>query len=897
MITDLPSTNQLTQYFSYLATKLHIPPTPPSLVPRPRLIQQLNQSIQYKLLLVSAPAGYGKTTMLSDWSQRSEWPVAWVSLDGADNDPIRFWSYVITALDKLGADLESILDLLQATHTDSTYHLTGLINALAGISDDFVLILDDYHCIENDSIHTALTFLLDYLPAQMHLILAGRVDPPLPLARWRARGQLMELGIDDLRFSQAETQTLLQQTSNADLSAQDITLLQQCTEGWVAGLHLTALTVAGSAESSTSFLNNVSGDHRYIVDYLAAEVLQQQPEPIRNFLLQTAILNHLHAGVCNAVTGRNDSRSILAQIEQRNLFLVPLDGKRQTYRYHHLFADFLRDQLQQTRPDEAPSLHRKAAAWCQQHGDVGQAINHFLSAKDFTQAVQLIEDIAEQSLIRGEMNTLLNWFKLLPEELVCARPKSCLYRAWALTHAGQLAAASQYLALVDQFEPSQTEGLKGQRAAIQARLAVIRGNAAQIIDFSEQALRHLPADNLALRSEVSLDMAFACDQDPNCFEKAWQAFEEAIKASQKAGNSRTAMMASYYLAYSRRFHGQLQPAAQLCQHGLQWSQQHASGSVSACWVYVGLGELLYEWNNLAEAADHLQHALAMAQQSGEIKVLIYGYTTLAQLLQAQGQSDQALATLQTAENIIQKTDITVMIERIPLDRISLWLRQGQVEHAANWVQAHGLHFNPQEPASLGNRILIRLAMAQPRTTNKVDEAIDLLNQWRHTAQTYGQTWELIRCLNLLALVYDTLGDETKALDALEEALALAQPLGLVRTFVDEGPAMAALLQKYARRNIATHYVTQLLAAFGEDTTLTVIPLLTALPTQPLVEPLRQRELEVLQHISAGRSNKEIADEMILAVSTVKWHLKNIYGKLQVKNRTQALARARELNLL
>lgn len=905
MMTEFSLKNEPTlalELFPYVTTKLHVPPSPPVLVKRPRLNQLLNQCIQYKLLLVSAPAGFGKTTLLSEWSRRSEWPVVWISLDATDNDPIRFWTYVISALDKLDANIERVLPLLHSSRPDFQYILTGLINTVAGITDHFVLVLDDYHCIENEVIHESLAFLIDYLPAPMHLVVAGRLAPPLPLARWRARGQLMELRADEFRFSDDETQTFFKQAVNVDLSVPDIKLFQERLEGWAAGLYLAALTVTGLSEATVvNLLRDFRGDHDYIVDYLAAEVLQQQPQSVRSFLLQTAILDYLHADVCEAVTGQRDSHAILEQLEQRHLFVVALDGKRHTYRYHHLFAEFLLNQLQQTRPFDLSALHLKAAAWYEQQGRIDQAIKHYLAANNFTDAARLVESTALQRLIRGELNTLLAWFRAIPVEVISTRPLACLYYAWVLTHAGQLDAATQYLDLFSRSAAAQEQSLKGQKAAIQARLAVIRGDAAQMVNFSQQALALLPADNPALRSEVSLDLAFAQDQSPHNFEATQQAFETAVVLSREAGNPRAALMAGYYLANTLMRRGQFQAAAQLHQQGLQWQQRQAPASASACWAYVGLGILLYEWNNLSDTLENLQHGLELARQSGEVKVLIYGHAALACLWQAQGQWDRALAALQAADDVAQQTNIISLINDIALSRVKLWLKRGQVETAVNWAQIRGLRLNPNQPESFENSILIRLAIAQSQVDDVPlpTQITDLLNRRCTTAQANEEMLELIRHLILLALAYQARKQVRPAVETLNQALVLAQPAGLVRTFIDEGQAMITLLRQSAAHGPMADYISQLLAAgTGNDMPPAIAVTFPSTSTEELlIEPLRQREIEVLQLIAAGCSNQEIADEMILAVSTVKWHLKNIYEKLQVNRRTQALAKAKELNLL
>lgn len=889
------STETLFRSFPFVNTKLNVPNLPVGLVERPRLTGLLNQSVQHKLLLLSAPAGFGKTTLLSDWAGRSEWPVAWVSLDAADNDPLPFWSYVITALDKVEADIEHILDLLNATHVDTHYILTGLINALAGIADDFVLVLDDYHCIENEDTHQALAFLIDYMPDNMHLILAGRVDPPLPLARWRGRSQMLQIGGDDLRFSPDETQTLLRQAVNRSLPADAVNVLQQRTEGWAAGLHLAVLTV-DSASGTDALPQDFGGDHRYIVDYLASEVLQQQPESIRNFLLNTAIVEYLDSGLCNALTGREDSEAILAEIEQRNLFIVSCCPRQRTYRYHHLFADFLRSQLQKESADQLPGLHRQAAVWYQAQGDVNAAIKHTLAAGDFAKAADLVEQVAKHRLILGEFNTLLGWFSTLPPDVIQSRPKLCLFYAWTLTHAGHFDEADEYLNRLDPFDADE---FVGGIAAIRARMAGIRGQPDRIIEFSREALAHLPADLAALRSEISLDLAFAQDQLATDLDTARQAFEEAIACNQSANHPRAAIMAGYYLAMLYVNHGQLQPAAQVLQQALQWAQRHKPPVMSICWAYVGLGHLLYEWNRLDEAFENLQQALQLAQQSGEVKVLIYSHRTLARLYQIRNEMDKAQTALSAAENVIGKTNIVSLVEDVALEQLVLWLNDKQLDTAAGWVQARGYRFDFEHPESKENTMLIRLTLAQSTQQNAPppDEVIPLLQQRCDHEQRIGHTWQQLQNLVLLAVAQKMMGNETSARETFRQALLLAQPAGFIRALVDEGPVVAELFHHFVNDDAVGDYAADVLSAFGDDQAAPPRVPQAPVAAPPLVEPLRQRELEVLHHISQGYSNQEIADEMVLAVSTVKWHLKNIYGKLQVNRRTQAVARAKELSLL
>ena len=476
--------------FPYLTTKLHIPVTQPNLITRPRLFQRLNHCIGYRLLLVSAPAGSGKTTLLSQWSQQSEWPVVWVSLDASDNDPVHFWSYIVTALDKLAPNIgQHLLPLIHSPQPERTEFLMAtLINLIASIPDHFVVVLDDYHWIEGEDIHTALAYMLDYLPSTMHLILASRTDPPLPLARWRARGQLMELRALDLRFSVEETEILLNQMIQLSLSRQEVVTLQERTEGWIAGLQLAALAIEEHREGQViPWLLDFRGDDRYLVDYLASEVLYQQPESLRTFLVQTAILDTLNGPLCEAVTEQLNSQAILEQLHRRNLFIIALDRKGQ-YRYHPLFADFLRDQLQRDPAYEVPALHLRAATWYEQQDQLDQAIKHLLLAGRAAEASRLIGKTARQYLMRGEGITLLNWFKALPDQIIRRNPLFCLIYAWVLANSGQVEAALSYL---DHLETKlnysdDSHLLLGEAATVRARIGAIRGDLAQISHFSNK---------------------------------------------------------------------------------------------------------------------------------------------------------------------------------------------------------------------------------------------------------------------------------------------------------------------------------------------------------------------------------------------------------------------------
>jgi LuxR family maltose regulon positive regulatory protein len=895
--------------FPHINTKLYIPAVRPDLVTRPRLHQRLNRCIEHKLLFVSAPAGSGKTMLLSQWSQQSEWPVVWVSLDVADNDPVHFWSYVAAALDKLEPKIgQRLLPMLHAPQPERTEFLIAtFINLIALIPDHFVLVLDDYHCIEAEVIHTALTSLLDYLSPTMHLILASRVDPPLPLARWRARGQLMELREPDLRFSMDETETLLNQMIRLGLSRQEVMTLQERTEGWIAGLQLAALAIEDDARQEgrgMASLPDFRGDDRYLVDYLASEVLSQQPESLRVFLLQTAILSTLSGPLCAAVTGQANSQDMLEQLHRRNLFISALDRKGQ-YRYHPLFADFLHDQLQRDPAFQLSALHLRAANWYEQHDQLDQAIKHTLAAEEMVEAARLIQKTARQHLMRGESATLLNWFKALPDQVIHSQPLFCLVYAWVLTNSGQVEAAASYLdhleAHLDQHEDANL--LLGEAAIMRARIGAMRADLAQIAHFTQRALALLPVEAGLLRSDLFFDLA-AIHRSNFDFEATQAAYREAINLGLATGHLRTTMVAIYYLADLYLSLGQFQQAARLYQQGLEECGQMPSSSALACWAHAGLGALLYEWNELTEAIHHLQRAVDLGQQSGEVKPLMYARITLAQALQSQGRPDEAVAAIQAAAEIAQQTNIIEIVRQIELTQVKLWLRQGQIDRAAAWLRQHGVGLQNKELLPHHLTALVWLHLVQNRThpllsSAGFDRIIDLVKARSETALAHKLVLPLVHELILLALAHQALGQTAEAINQMALAVDTAEPMDLLRTFADyPNPAVAPLLRQIAARKPGSGYLNKLLAVFEPgQLSIRTIDMPPSSPADQPVESFSQREIEVLQHIAGGLSNQEIADEMVLALSTVKWYLRNIYDKLQVNRRTQALAKARELNLI
>ena len=903
------------------------------LVSRPRLIERLNAGPRSgrKLTLISAPAGFGKTTLLSEWAAGCRRPVAWLSLDKGDNDPTRFWVYFIAALqtihEGIGETASKTLQSPQPPPLESV--LTTMINEIAAVPGNLALVLDDYHLIAAQPIHEALAFLLDHLPGNMHLVLGTRFDPPLPIARLRGRGQLTELRQSDLRFTHNEVAEFLNRGMGLKLAADDVATLASRTEGWIAGLQMAAVSMQGwDAKRVASFIQAFTGSHRHILDYLVEEVLQRQSDEIQTFLLQTVILDRLTGPLCDAVVvefGDNlQSQTILEYLESSNLFIVPLDDERRWYRYHRLFADLLRKRLHQIHADQVPTLHRRASEWYERNGLIGEAVEHALSAEDFERAAHLIEGVAEATVMRSEIATFLSWVEAVPDDMVRARPLLCVF------HAGALLLSGRPLDAVESRLQDATEGdtagqFAGEAAAFRALIATLQGDARHSTELSQRALELLPEESLFLRSIVADNLGMAHVLSGNVA-AAIQAFDEAARTGQKAGNVMFAVAALCNLAGLCVSKGQLHRAAEIYQRALELATDEQGRPLPiAGKALLGLGELSREWNDLEAATRYLTQGVELTWQYGEIGALVC-YLSLARVRQAQGDVDGARDAIQKAQQIAIKVDATEMDDiLVAACQTRLWIAQGNVEAAMRWVEERGLALSalparsPSDAKGLEQDVgsgasdgqgsgassffglreiehitLVRVYIAQGRP----DEALEVLKPLLGIAERLEQTRRVIEILILQASALQVRGDAEDALAVLKRALSLAEPEGYVRVFADEGEPMARLLYEAASRGVAPEYAGRLLAAFSvsERGSMGVTP--PPPPhTQPLVEALSARELEVLQLIAEGLSNREIAGRLVISLSTVKGHTANIYGKLAVNSRTQAVAKARVLGIL
>ena len=868
-----------------LATKLYIPPARKNLVPRPRLVQRLDEASQQgqKLLLVSASAGYGKTTLVTEWLRGIQTRTTWLSLDRTDNDPARFLAYLIAALQQIDEHIgENTQAMLQSPQPlPPEVMLTALVNEIASAPTSFILVLDDYHVIEALPIHQQLDFLVEHQPPRMHLVIITREDPPLPLARLRARGQMVEIRQDDLRFSPEESSDFLRRVMGLNLTGDDITALERRTEGWIAGLQLAALSMQGLDDSSeytpSDFIDAFTGSSHYILDYLIEEVFERQPVEVQDFLLRTSILDRLSGSLCDAVAGRSGSAALLERLEHANLFIIPLDQSRTWYRYHQLFAELLRQRLHATAALAENELHRLASGWFAAQGFLPEAIHHALAACDWEQAADLIRDNSVMLLRRGELITLLGWLKSLPDEVVYELPELCRDYGWALTLTGQLDAAESYLCQAE-ATVAVDDPLLGTILVAQAYNLRARGDNLLAIESAQRALSLLPQADYLSRSLVALTLGLA-HWNLGEYREAEQAFMEVDQAAQQSRNHYARMTALTYLGVIQGVYGRLHRAAELCRQVIQLGEK----SPPVAPAHIELGALLYEWNDLEAATHHLQIGIELSQRTGNQLILSDGYRTLPMVQLALGEPDAALSTLQKADQLAGSRQVTPLTRiRNAACHVQLALAEKDLATARNWA---GLVTENADASPFYPRL--KLTPARLLLAQNDEAAAERLQELYETASQAGCGCGAIEVRALQALAATTPSD---ALRFLEDALKQARAEGFIRTFVDKGEPMKALLERLKSRGGGLkEYILSILSAFGE-TGRASIP-------QPLVDPLSERELDVLRLVAEGMSNGEIADRLVVSVGTVKTHVHSIIEKMDVHSRTQAVAQARELKLL
>jgi LuxR family transcriptional regulator, maltose regulon positive regulatory protein len=906
-----------------LETKLYVPGARRGLVPRPRLSERLDRgATSSKLMLVSAPAGFGKTTLLAEWLATGpalptdERCVAWLSLDRGDNDPASFWTYVIAALRTVapgvGSSTLALLQELQPPPIQTV--LTTLLNDLGAIASDIVLVLDDYHVIDTRDVQDGMAFLLDHLPARLHVVIASRADPSLPLARLRARGELVETRAAELRFTPDEAAAYLNEMMGLELTAQDVTALEERTEGWIAALQLAALSMQGR-EDVAGFIAGFAGDDRYVVDYLVEEVVQRQSDRVQAFLLQTSILDRLSGPLCDAVTGQDGGRAMLEALDRGNLFLVPLDDRRRWYRYHHLFADVLHARLLDEQPDHVPDLHRRASAWYAQNGEQSVAIRHALAAEDFVRAADLVE-LAIPTMRRDRQEaTAREWLEALPDELIRCRPVLSVYYAGILLLSGEIEGVEARLGYAERWVDTTTDTrtdadapsaemvvvddeefrrLPGSIAVYRAGQALALGDAAATVIHARRALDLVLEDDHLMRGAAAglLGLASWASGD---LEAAHRSYAVCMASLQRAGHFADVLGCAIALADIRTAQGRLREAMRTYEQALQLALAQGGPVLrGTADLHVGMSELDRERDDLDAATQHLLSSEDLGEHTGLPQNRYRWRVAMARIRQAQGDVDGALDLLNEAERVYVG-DFFPNVRPVPALKARVWVAQGKLGEALGWVRERDLSVNDDlsylrefEHLTLARVLLARCG--SDRAEPFLHEAIGLLARLLQAAEEGDRTGSLIEILILQALAQQTRGDIPAALVPLERALALAEPEGYLRTFVDEGSPMATLLEVAAEHEIAGDYVGRLLTAFGETVQ-------TKPASQGLVDPLSQRELDVLRLLGTDLGGPEIARELVVSLNTVRTHTKNIYAKLGVNNRRAAVRLAQELDLM
>jgi ATP/maltotriose-dependent transcriptional regulator MalT len=900
-----------------LETKLHIPRWRHSLVERPRLSERLSRGAESALTLVSAPAGFGKTTLLAEWlavATAGGRSVAWLSLDQRDNDPVLFWTYFVAALNT-GAPAVSAgaLAHLRPPEPPNEAGLIALLNDLDAISNDVLLVLDDYHVIDARSVQDGMAFLLEHLPPQIHLVIASRTDPALPLARLRGRGELAEIRAADLRFTPGEAAAYLNGVMGLALTAADVAALEGRTEGWIAALQLAALSMQGR-EDTAAFIDGFAGDDRYIVDFLAEEVLQRQPEHVQQFLLQTSILDRLCGPLCDAVTGQDGGKAKLAALERGNLFLVPLDDRRRWYRYHQLFADVLQARLRDERPDDVPELHQRASRWLEQNGEPSAAIRHALTAGDFGRAADLIELTIPAMRRSRQEAAVLGWLKLLPDEVVRVRPVLSVGFAGTLLAGGEFEGVEARLRDAERWLDGATDIRRGSHAPAaemvvvddaefrrlpaeielyRAAQALARGDGPGTVRYARRALELSPADDHLGHASAAALMGLASWASGD-LEAGYSGYAECMAGLQRAGHIADTFGCAIALADIRRTQGRLGEAMRTYEQALQRAPQQGGAVLrGTADMHVGMSEVHRERDDLPAAAQHLLRSQELGEHTGLPQNRYRWRVAMARIRQAEGDLDGALDLLNEAERQYVG-DFFPNVRPVPALKARARVAQGELGEALGWVREQGLSFDDNlsylrefEHITLARILLARYAAE--RAERPIQEATRLLEGLLRAAEEGERTGSVIEILVLQALARQAQDDVPAAVASLRRALTLAEPEGYVRIFADEGPPMAALLKVAAKQGTAPGYVRRLLAAVSTTGD-------GALANQGLIDPLSQRELDVLRLLGTDLGGPEIARELIVSLNTVRTHTKNIYAKLGVNNRRAAVRRARELDL-
>jgi LuxR family maltose regulon positive regulatory protein len=912
-----------------IRTKLRPPFTRLELVPRPRLVEQIAQGLRRPLTLITAPAGFGKTTLVASSIPSYGLPMAWLSLDRNDDQPGRFLEYLVAALQEVdpvvGTQAAQLMAAAQQPSPEAV--LTSLINDLDASGCDMALVLDDYQFIRNQAVHEAVAFLLQHCPQTLHLVIATRSDPPLPLSRLRARAQTVELRTADLSFTKPEAASFLNDVMGLGLDARSIAALKDRTEGWIAGLQMAALSMR-DREDVSDFIESFSGTHRYILDYLLEEVLASQPPDIQRFLLHTSILERLTAPLCDAVLGNDPgpapeagdrSAPILEYLERANLFLVPLDDERIWYRYHHLFADLLRTQLlHSVGAHGVAQLHIRAADWHAQHGSILEAIHHASAASDDDRLERFIEQHYRQLVSRGEQSRLRTWTTKLSRELVHRRPWLCIYEAYSHSWFGELDEADRLLDQAEKRVPADASSpdaraMRAHLAYVKSRITAMRGDIQRAIEFCLEARHYAPPDNVALQLDTRITLGYEYFMAGD-YVNARPALKETIRSGVSAGAVINTVAASCVLARLYAVQGLLHEAYDTYQRAAQCIPGASGEHLGArALVAMGLADLFCEWNDLDAALAHTKQGLDLLPFWDKADDWALAYVTLARIHLAQANTAGAGQAIEQAVQLLQTRGVfSEARNAVETAQVKVWLAQGDLPAATRWAASQAERLRADERFRFENELAhitqARIWMAE----NKPRAAMTLLSQLEGTARAAGRMGRVIHILLLEALALGAMGDARGARQTLEDCLALAEPEGYVRLFLDEGQPLQMLLAQWLAHATAgplRDYALRLLAHFDGEPYLATAAQPRVAPTgdlvkselrpiqDVLVEPLSQRELEVVHLIALGMTNREIAQQLVIAPGTVKAHAASIYRKLDVANRTEAVARARQLGIL
>jgi len=877
-----------------LSTKFHIPPQREDFVPRPHLIERLNAGLNGKLILVSAPAGFGKSSLLGAWDKQASLPFAWVSLDDEDNAPTRFLSYLIATLQKIDANIgAALLPALQSLQPPAPLStLPYLINDIHS-SDEIILVLDDYHVIKSQAVHNILAYLLQHLPPNLHLVIATRADPPLPLARLRGRQQLIELRTNDLRFSDEEADQFFNSALYTEsLSFQDIAALNARTEGWITGMQMAMLSMQG-LDDKRQFISSFTGSNRYILDYLLEEVLDHQTEELCSFLLKTSILDQLSAGLCTTITGEINSQELLEKVERTNLFLIHLDDQREWFRYHHLFADLLHQCLIRKMPEIIPELHQLASIWYEENGFLGEAIDQALAIEDCKRTVRLLKQYIRSIWEYGDQTRLTRWLASLPEEEICKQSTLLAHHAFALCFSGQFEAAEAQLLLAEKYTQPEDSLFQGMAATVRAFYSLYSNEIELAAEYANQALEQLPeAWHIwrALALSIYGDVRAYHGHVPTC-EKVWTA---GLNEAQRAGSTFFELWISAKLVFTQRRLGKLRQAAKTFESQTQRAFKAGYNEMAiAGGLYSVYGDVLVEWNQVDEAIEQIRRGLSLSERQNYMAGVAWSSIAMINAHYARGGGEAAGKAIHQLEERLRTQKLPAWTNNwLTAWQVRLLLDRGELERASLILEARNITLNGK--FSYPNEVEYLALARQLIVKENFIAAENLLSRLDEHLMTMGWTDKLIEARILKAISGQRQGKMEEALGLFAGILEIAQPEGYKRIFLNEGSPMAQLLYKAAKAGIFPEYASYLLTTFPSQTESDAP---SSKVQKTLIDPISPREMEVLHQLTAGSTNQEIALILHIAPGTVKNHLKKIYGKLGVHNRTQAASRARTLGLL